>query len=295
MKIDKVINIAAVPHRSPFRYPGGKTWLVPRVRQWLKSLPSKPREFAEPFSGGGIVGLSSVFDDLVESLVMVELDEDVSSVWEVILNGSGAKLAGKISSFKVSMESVKGILSAEPSTPLDRAFATIVRNRMQRGGIMAPGASLMKKGENGRGLKSRWYAETLATRIAAISERRSKISFIRGDGVEFIRYNGYRPDTVFFIDPPYTVAGRRLYKHSEIDHEGLFRLLSNVKGDFLMSYDNAREIRELARRFDFDTEQVPMKNTHHEVMNELLIGRCLDWIRKPIRVSRESFAQTSLA
>ena len=24
-----VINVSAVPHRSPFRYPGGKTWLVP--------------------------------------------------------------------------------------------------------------------------------------------------------------------------------------------------------------------------------------------------------------------------
>ena len=23
------VNVASVPHRSPFRYPGGKTWLVP--------------------------------------------------------------------------------------------------------------------------------------------------------------------------------------------------------------------------------------------------------------------------
>jgi hypothetical protein len=31
----KVVNVSTVPHRSPFRYPGGKTWLVPRVRDWL--------------------------------------------------------------------------------------------------------------------------------------------------------------------------------------------------------------------------------------------------------------------
>ena len=30
---EKVVNVASVPHRSPFRYPGGKTWLVPRIRQ----------------------------------------------------------------------------------------------------------------------------------------------------------------------------------------------------------------------------------------------------------------------
>ncbi len=33
-----IVNVASVPQRSPFRYPGGKTWLVPRIRQWLKSL-----------------------------------------------------------------------------------------------------------------------------------------------------------------------------------------------------------------------------------------------------------------
>ena len=34
----QIVNVASVPHRSPFRYPGGKTWLAPRVRQWLLSL-----------------------------------------------------------------------------------------------------------------------------------------------------------------------------------------------------------------------------------------------------------------
>ncbi len=297
LRTDKVINIAAVPHRSPFRYPGGKTWLVPHIRQWMKSLAGKPREFAEPFSGGGIVGLSVLFEDLAEHLVMVELDEDVSSVWQAILNGSARKLAAKITSFDVTLESVTRVLSAEPSSTLERAFATIVRNRVQRGGIMAAGASLMKKGENGRGLKSRWYAETLRKRIEAIAETSDRISFIRGDGIEFLRYNAYRTSCVFFIDPPYTIAGRRLYKHSELNHEELFRVVADVRGDFLLTYDNTQEIRDLAKKFGFDTQTVAMKNTHHQVMRELLVGRCLDWARKSGRPQdvRESSPQTSLA
>lgn len=32
-----VVNVASVPQRSPFRYPGGKTWLVPTARRWFSS------------------------------------------------------------------------------------------------------------------------------------------------------------------------------------------------------------------------------------------------------------------
>jgi D12 class N6 adenine-specific DNA methyltransferase len=91
-----VVNIASVPLRSPFRYPGGKTWLVPRVRDWLRSLRPQPRELAEPFAGGGIVGLTALFENFVQKLVFVEKDEDVASVWEVVINGEALKLAQQI-------------------------------------------------------------------------------------------------------------------------------------------------------------------------------------------------------
>lgn len=293
LKTDKVINIAAVAHRSPFRYPGGKTWLVPHIRRWLNSLQHRPTEFVEPFAGGAIVGLSTLFEGLADRLVLVELDEEVGAVWQVILNGSAGKLAQRITSFDVNLKSVKSVLAEEPATLLDRAFATIIRNRMQRGGIMAPGASLMKRGENGKGLKSRWYAQTLRKRIEAISQLKEQIHFMCGDGIQFVRYHAYRPDAVFFIDPPYTVAGRRLYRYPEIDHEELFRTVAGVKNDFLMTYDNSPEIKVLAGHFGFDTQEVAMKNTHHEVMRELLVGRCLDWARTSD--AREFSPQISLA
>src|SRR5687768_13627214 len=48
-----ITNVASVPQRSPFRYPGGKTWLVPLVRHWLGTLDRKPSLLVEPFAGGG--------------------------------------------------------------------------------------------------------------------------------------------------------------------------------------------------------------------------------------------------
>ncbi len=284
----RVINVASVPHRSPFRYPGGKTWLVPYVRQWIRSLPRRPFEFAEPFAGGGIVGLSVLFDGLAEKLTLVEIDEDVASVWKTILSAQGSRLASEIMSFRPTEESVRSCLSRTPKTQFDRALQTIVRNRVQRGGIMAPGASLMRRGENGRGVASRWYPETLARRILAIFESRHRIRFRLEDGIQFIHDNANRKDMAFFIDPPYTVAGRRLYLHSQIDHERLFSDVATLRGEFLMTYDNAGPIRTLASRFRLDTHTIPMKNTHHRVMTELLVGRDLDWARKPLQLVQDA-------
>ena len=273
-----IVNVASVRHRSPFRYPGGKTWLVPLIRRWLASV-NRPREFYEPFAGGAIVGLSAIFDNLADHLTIVELDDDVAAVWRIIAQGRGEWLARRILSFEVSLESVRQTLDRKPRNPLERAFATIVRNRMQRGGILAAGASLMKSGENGKGLLSRWYPETLAARIRDLCLIRDRFCFVQADALEIMRGNCLQPDCMFFIDPPYTVAGRRLYSHSEVDHERLFRIAAGLRGDFLMTYDNAEPVRELAKRHGFEMATVPMKNTHHAVMSELLIGRNLDWLR----------------
>lgn len=279
---EEVINVAAVSHLSPFRYPGGKTWLVPRVFHWLKTLRPRPIELAEPFAGGAIVSLSALFNNLVRQIVLVEKDADVAAVWNVIVYGEGLRLANQILTFDLTLDAVKALLASEPRDEFDRAFATVVRNRVQHGGILAAGASMLKKGENGRGIRSRWYPNTLRKRIQAIVHMSQDINFVHGDGIEFIRYNAHRPETAFFIDPPYPVAGRRLYTHSNLDHRELFKVARTVRGDFLMTYDDNPEIRELAKEFEFQTALVPMKNTHHELMNELLVGRDLRWVRNSL-------------
>ncbi|MFI5175771.1 MAG: DNA adenine methylase [Terriglobia bacterium] len=277
---EKIVNVATVPQRSPFRYPGGKTWLVPYIRLWLSSIRSPVPELIEPFAGGAIVGLTAAFENLARIVTLVELDSDVAAVWETILNGGGKKLAERIADFELNAQNVRRVLASSNPSPFERAFITILRNRVQRGGILASGAGLMKSGENGKGLASRWYPQTLRNRILAILEINTKIKFVHGDGLDVLRRNAKRKDVAYFIDPPYTVAGSRLYTHSEMDHEALFRLVDSLAGDFLMTYDNAEEIRLLADKFRFDLEPVPMKNTHHAKMTELLIGRNLDWARE---------------
>ena len=99
-----------------------------------------------------------------------------------------------------------------------------------------------------------------------------------GEGLSLIAEHAEDEETVFYIDPPYTVAAKRLYTCWQVDHEALFAQMQRVRGDFLMSYDNTEEVRALANRFGFSSRPVAMKNTHHAKMTELLIGRDLSWL-----------------
>lgn len=281
--LKRVVNVASVPFRSPFRYPGGKTWLVPRIRQWLLSKPVKPALLVEPFAGGGIVGLTVAFESLADRVLLVERDPCVAAVWKTILGGDGEWLADRIVEFKLTARAVDTALADEAETTRDLAFQTILRNRVNRGGILAEGAGRVKHGENGKGLTSRWYPETLQKRILEIAEIRQRLAFIEGDGIEVMQNYADREDVAYFIDPPYTAAGKRagsrLYTYSELDHNELFAVTATVCGDFLMTYDHAEEIEAMAQSYGFDSEPIAMKNTHHAKMTELLIGPNLAWLR----------------
>jgi DNA adenine methylase len=277
--LGEIVNVSTIPQLSPFRYPGGKTWLIPQIRRWLGSILPRAKLLVEPFAGGGIVGLTAAFEGLCERVLLVELDEDVAAVWEAILGGKAEVLARRILSFDLTTSRAKEVLSAVHEKLEDRAFATLLRNRVQHGGIICAGAALMKEGENGRGISSRWYPQTLANRIAAIERHRDRIAFQRGDALAAIRRHADDPAAVFFVDPPYTLAGKRLYRHCEIDHSGLFDTMARVKGDFLMTYDDTPEVRGWAKGQRLDIEPVAMKSRQHARKSELLIGRSLGWAR----------------
>lgn len=278
----QVINVASVVQRSPFRYPGGKTWLVPYIKSWLLSLKVRPTLLVEPFAGGGIISLTVAAENLADRVLMVELDQQVAAVWHTILNGDAAWLAEQIVSFNLTPENAADLLSQTPHSTRELAFQTILKNRVAHGGILAPGAGVIKDGENGKGIKSRWYPETLKRRILGIEFLKEKIALVEGDGVSKMRDYAHLSTAAFFIDPPYTVdgkrAGKRLYTHNELDHESLFQVTADLTGDFLMSYDDAEAVHQLASKRGFSTRLVAMKNTHHAKMSELLIGRNLSWL-----------------
>ena len=282
MERPKPVNVASVPQRSPFRYPGGKTWFVPTFRQWMARMYPKPSILVEPFAGGGIISLTAIFENLVERAVMVELDDEIASVWESIVNGEAEWLANQILTFDLTKETVIRELKRTPNTQREKAFQTILKNRTFHGGILAEGAGFLKYGENGKGIRSRWYPGTLAKRLLNLKHFAGRIDFRCDDGLKVMQELATNPAAIYFIDPPYTAggkrAGKRLDKHYNLDHERLFTVCESLKGDFLITYDNAEEVKRMARNHRFQMRLIPMTNTHHATMEELLIGKDLSWM-----------------
>jgi len=119
----------------------------------------------------------------------------------------------------------------------------------------------------------------LAKRIRNIASVRDRLSFIKGDAFETIESFRQAANVVFFVDPPYTVAGKRLYRFCEVDHEKLLQLMASVAGDALLTYDDTTEVRRWASDAGFEFESVAMKSRQNRRKRELLIGRDLSWVR----------------
>jgi DNA adenine methylase len=284
IEIPKPVNVASVPQRSPFRYPGGKTWFVPTFRRWIEQIYPKPDLLIEPFAGGGIISLTALFENLVQKVIMVELDEEIAAVWKSVVKGDAEWLANRILTFELTRESVIKEIGQVPKTQKEKAFQTILKNRTLHGGILAEGSGFLKYGENGKGIHSRWYPATIAKRLISLNYVANRIDFRCDDGLKVLQEFANNSNAVYFIDPPYTAggkkAGKRLYKHCELDHEHLFTLCETLKGDFLMTYDNAEEVKRMARSHGFQMRLIPMNNTHHATMEELVIGKDLSWMDK---------------
>ena len=212
----KPVNVASVPQRSPFRYPGGKTWFVPTFRNWMSNYYPKPAILIEPFAGGGIISITSLFEEFVSRVVMVEIDEDIAAVWQTVVDGDAEWLAKRITEFDLTKEAVIKEISKKNVSIKEKAFQTILKNRTFHGGILADGSGFLKHGENGKGIRSRWYPNTIAKRFNNLDLIADRISFRKEDGLAVIQEYSQRDDVVFLngyftaiiqpqlINPPYS-------------------------------------------------------------------------------------------
>lgn len=111
-------------------------------------------------------------------------------------------------------------------------------------------------------------------RVKAASNRLDKVYIENHDFEDVIkRYDN--ESAFFYIDPPYKNYENNLYKvvkSEDFEHERLFHCIKNIKGRWLLSYNNNEYIRNLYKDYKIiEVERISKLSLKDKIYKEVLI------------------------
>jgi DNA adenine methylase len=243
--------------------PGSKCWFLKHARQFLGDW--RPRTIVEPFAGSGVVGLSLLSDGYAERLVLAELDERRIAFWKRVFEpdfaGFVEQWAAQALALPFEEQRPFVLTSLEEFKQSDPGMWALVYSRISFSGRMDGG--LMKGGDDGRGLLSRWRKD-MVPMLRRLYDLRDRIEVRRQGGMKVLReLDG--PDHYAFVDPPYSAGenskGSTLYQNHTLHHLSLFWLMAEWKGRWQMTYDLCWETLGCGRkRYLLHSEYEPWKS-----------------------------------
>ena len=233
-------------NRSPIRYPGSKFQAIKKIKSQVDF--TKYNEYWEPFFGGGALFFSK---PLSKKNILNDSNKELFNFFSVIQDeDSRTRLIQRVSKFKPTKENFEKLKFSESVNNFEAACRYFIINRTCYSGIMN---------------KPNWgYHETKSLPPERWGDRLKiagqKLQYAKIYCQDFRKFFKRRSSSnVFaFIDPPYFKADqKRAYEVSfELnDHEDLFNILKNSKFDFLLTYDNCPEIKEMYKDFEIIDEE----------------------------------------
>ena len=208
------------------------------------------------------MALSLLFGGYVSDIHINDLDPSIWSFWKAVLDHTDdfVRLVETVPIDLKQWHIQKEIQSTgDKSDPLTLGFAAFFLNRTNRSGIIKGAGVIGGLAQTGDyKIDCRFNREELARRIRRIKKYRSRIHLTRKDAVKFMRQSSnLPPETLFCIDPPYFKKGSKLYTsfYGPNDHKVVSEAVLSLQFPWLVTYDNAKEIRHLyssRRQFVFD-------------------------------------------
>ena len=237
---------------SPLRYPGGKRKLTHFFKLLLAKNDLVDGEYVEVYAGGAAVALGLLFDQYVSRVQINDLDRGVHAFWDAALSATD-DLCMRIREVPLTIaewERQRAVYEADAPEPLDLALATFYLNRTNRSGIITGGVIGGKDQTGDWGLDARFNKDNLIRRIEKIGRFSSQIRLHNLDAIDFLDQvaSTLPARSLTYIDPPYFVKGKRmLYAnfYGDDDHATVAERVRSLRTPWVVSYDNAKEIRSL--------------------------------------------------
>lgn len=217
---------------SPLRYPGGKGKML---RQLEPHFPEHIGTMVEPFAGGAAASLAMLFAGRTDRIVLNDLDPGVCAFWTSVLEYAEELLNAvrNIQGTREEFLQAKRILDRPDDRPtVELAAAFLTANQLAFSGITKAGIA----GDYER----RWNYKKVADRIRRIAAYKDCITVMRMDALQVIEEFYWSADHFLFIDPPYVLRGKQLYRkwYEMDDHKRLAGLIQ----DLTLSYPGCAKI-----------------------------------------------------
>ena len=277
---------------SPLRYPGGKSKLYNYTRKLIKTNNLRDCVYIEPYAGGCGLAIKLLSSGVVENLMLNDIDISIYSFWKAVLNDN-ERLIRKILDAEISIEEwhiQKRIQdNKSKASSFDLAFSTLFLNRTNFSGIIKarPIGGLKQKGNYL--IDSRFNKQEIIKRLRHVYELRDNIKIYNKDAIEFLDdINNLCSKNVFiFLDPPYFKKGPRLYTnfYIEQDHIDLAKQINNLKQNWVVTYDNVEEIKNIYRPYNLKFKEYSLRysaNNKYDGTEVMFYSKDL----KPISFSR---------
>lgn len=253
---------------NPIRYPGGKgsKKIVDRVLSLYPDGYLSGVTWVEPFCGGCGLGLSLLDRGVVDRCVFNDGDIRIHDMWHAIAYDTD-RLISDVLATDASIErfrQAKLDANSDESDTYLRGLSTFLLNRWCRSGYI-DGGVIGGNDQTGKyKIDCRFNKATLTRNIRKIGDLAAagKIEFVDSqDAIDFILSRKGNAGEFLYVDPPYVKKGAACYRKG-VDHQRLADVLTGelADRDWLLSYDDCDEVREMYDGCRFDTLSITYSN-----------------------------------
>ncbi|MCY7007091.1 hypothetical protein OCK72_00335 [Fusobacterium simiae] len=241
---------------SPLRYPGGKAKFYNNIIKIFKDNNIEKPIYCEAFAGGAGLALLLLKNNMVNRLILNDIDKSIYCFWKSILDFN-EEICNMIKLIDINLyerekqkkiqENKDNLNLTKKSDILKLGFSTFFLNRVNRSGIIRAGVIGGIEQNGNYKMDCRFNKGNLIERIKQINKYKTKIEFYNLDAIDFLKKIGAIDNTFIFFDPPYFKKGKDLYTnfYTKDDHIKLAKYISNLKQNWITTYDNTKEIREI--------------------------------------------------
>jgi len=218
---------------------GGKTRLAPKL---VELLPEH-KVYVEPFAGCGAVCLAK---EIVDTVVLSDSDQEIVDAFRLVKKLTKSQLEElKRKNWIGIPERYYKLKKESPKGDVERLYRFLYTSSFAYGSDRKGGFGYYNKGRD---------ASTRLARFESVRSRLQGVKIESGDYQKVVeKYDS--KETLFYFDPPYVGYDATLGE-GKFDEERFLKVLSGLKGKFLLTYGTRGSLPSKLRKAGFQIKKL---------------------------------------